>query len=180
MSQYLHHVSGIFANRMEAKITLDKIIDQGLPRERTNIFESSVELPATTQQAKSNATLKNMVVDGTIGAAVGTSVGALAEMAFVLENVSLFIVSPMLAPFALLGLGAGLGGIMGATIGAGPMAEHKVQSPKKAGWFSDLIKDAISNGQVVLVIKTISIDETKKVKKVIKAAVANYTDVNAA
>lgn len=97
----------------------------------------------------------------------------LTEIAFVLENVSLFIASPLIAPLALLGWGASLGAMTGATVGT------KIRSKKNNKWFSDLIKDAISNGQVVLVIKTISIQETKQVKEVIQAAVGNYSDVNA-
>ncbi len=174
MDQYRHHVSGIFANRVEAGSTLDKLVEQGLPRERLQIFESGSALPAATQQAKSNEVLKDMVVDGAIGTAVGTGIGALAEVALIAANVSLFVASPLIAPLALLGWGASLGGMAGATVGA------KISSEKKEGWFSDLIKDAISNGQVVLVAETRTNQETEIARKIIQTSVGNYKDVNTA
>lgn len=174
MDQYRHHVSGIFVNHIEAGGTLEKLVEQGLPRERLQIFESDSALPAATQQAKSNEVLKDMVVDGTIGAAVGTGIGALAEVALIAANVSLFVASPVIAPLALLGWGASLGGMAGATVGA------KISSEKKEGWFSDLIKDAISNGQVVLVAETRTKQETEIARKVIQTSVGNYKDVNTA
>ncbi len=172
MDKYHHHVSGIFARHEEAKSALSKLIERGLPHGRLHIFTSDSVLPASTQQAKSNEVLKDMVVDGAIGTAVGTGIGALAEVALVAANVSLFVASPLLAPLALLGWGASLGALTGATIGS------KVSPEEKKGWFSDLIRDAISNGQVVLVAETITKQETAIAREVIQASVGDYKDVN--
>jgi hypothetical protein len=170
MSQYRHHVSGIFSNRREAANTWDILIKQGIPSEQLQIFESDTSLPATTQQAKSNEVLKDMVVHGVIGTAVGTGVGALAQVALVAANVSLFIASPLVAPLALLGWGASLGGLAGATYGA------KIGSNKE-GWLSDLVKDAISSGQVVLVAETSTKQQTVIAREVIQTSVGNHKDV---
>jgi len=174
MNEYRHHVSGIFAHRKDADSAFSRLIKQGVPKGRIQIFESDSTLPAATQQAKSNKVLKDMVVDGAIGTAVGVGIGALAEVALVAANVSLFVASPLLAPLALLGWGASLGATAGATVGA------KVSSEKKEGWFSDLIRDAISNGQVVLVVETLTKQETEIAKEVIKISVNDYADVSKA
>lgn len=173
MDQYRHHVSGIFLNRIEAETTLDQLIKDGISKKQLQIYDSNAKLPAATQQAKSNAVLKDMVVDGAIGTAVGTGIGALTQVALVAANVSLFIASPLVAPLALLGWGASLGAMAGATYGA------KVGSKKK-GWLADLVKDAISSGQVVLVAVTNTKQETEIASNTIQSAVGNHKDVKSA
>lgn len=173
MRQYRHHVSGIFANRVIASTTLDILVKQGIHSNQLEIFESKSSLPVRTQQAKSNRVLKDMLVDGAIGAAVGTGIGALTQVVLIATNVSLFIASPLVAPLALLGWGASLGGMAGATYGA------KIGS-KRVGWLSDWVKDAILNGQVVLVAETRSKQETDIAKEIIQSSVGNYKDVSTA
>jgi hypothetical protein len=174
MDNYIHHVSGIFSHRDAATSALTRLVDSGIPNNRLQLFDSNSTLPASSQQAKSNVVLKDMVVDGAIGTAVGTGIGALAEVALVAANVTLFVASPLIAPLALLGWGASLGATIGATVGA------KVSSENKEGWLSDLIKDAITNGQVVLVVKTLTKHETEIAQEVIKLSVDNYKDVSVA
>jgi hypothetical protein len=173
MSQYRHHVSGIFSNRIEAESTLNVLIERGLSSEQILIFDSDATLPASTEQAKSNEVLKDMAVDGVIGTTVGTGIGALAQVALIAANVSLFIASPLVAPLALLGWGASLGAMAGATYGA------KVGSEKE-GWLSDLVKDAISAGQVVLVAQTNTKQETDIAREAIQTSVGNHKDTNTA
>ncbi len=174
MDKYIHHVSGIFSHRDAATSALSRLFDKGIPQKRMQLFDSNSTLPASSQLAKSNEVLKDMVVDGVVGTVVGTGIGALAEVALVAANVTLFVASPLIAPLALLGWGASLGATIGATIGA------KVSSEKKEGWFSELIKDAISNGQVVLVVETLTKHETEIAQEVIKLSVDNYKDVSVA
>jgi len=174
MNKYIHHVSGIFSHREAAESAHSRLVDKGIPQNRLQIFDSNSILPASSQQAKSNEVLKDMVLSGAIGTAVGTGIGALAEVALVAANVTLFVASPLIAPLALLGWGGSLGATIGATVGA------KVSSENKDGWLSDLIKDAISNSQVVLVVETISKQETEIAQAVIKLSVDNYKDVSVA
>lgn len=110
MNEYRHHVSGIFANRAEAQSAFANLVEKGLQGVQMQIFDTGSELPAVTQQTKSNQVLKDMVVDGAIGTAVGTGIGGLAGVAVIATNVSLFVASPLLAPLAPLGWGASLGG----------------------------------------------------------------------
>jgi hypothetical protein len=167
-----HYVSGFFASKEDAESTLSALIAKGLPAERLNIFKTNLDPSVSKTEAKSNEVLKDMVVDGAIGATVGTGIGALAEVALIAANVSLFIASPLVAPLALLGWGASLGAMAGATIGS------KVGADDKGGRFSDMIRDAISNGQIVLVAETTTEDETALAQKTIQAAVGNHKDIN--
>ncbi len=77
--------------------------------------------PPPAAEDGSDAVLKAVLVDG----AVGTGLGALAGLALVATNVTLFIASPLLAPLMLLGSGASVGGVMGAMAGASGDAENE-------------------------------------------------------
>jgi hypothetical protein len=130
--------------------------------------------PLSASASDSNEVLTNVLVDGAIGTAVGTGVGALAQVALVAASVSLFIASPLVAPLVMLGWGASLGGFIGAAAGAQKDVEHK------DGWLSDLIRDAIANGQVVLVAQTLTMEETSIARRVIEASVGESRDVASA
>jgi hypothetical protein len=170
MKEYLHHVSGVFESRENANKASASLMEKGFKQESIQIFENGSDLPISTQKTKSDEVLKDMFVDGGIGAAVGTGIGGLAGVALIAANVTLFVASPLLAPLVLLGWGASLGGTVGATIGS------KVSSDGNDGWFSDFIKDAITNGQVVLVVATKSRQETDIAKKEIEIYVGSYKD----
>lgn len=170
MDEYRHHVSGFFAHCDQAESAFSRLVEKGLPRERLQIFKTDSEVSAPAAKSGSNAVLKDVLVDGAIGTAVGTGIGALAQVALVVANVSLFVASPLVAPLAMLGWGASLGGLIGAAAGA----------ESKEGKFSELIHDAISNGQVVLVAQTRTEKETAIAREVIEAAVGDSTDFNTA
>ncbi len=174
MNAYRHHVSGFFANRAEAESAQSRLIEHGIPRDRLNLVEERSAASPPTPHAASNEVLHDVVVDGAIGVAAGVGVGALAELALVAANVSLFIASPLVAPLVMLGWGASLGGLVGAAAGAQTGVKHK------DGWFSDLIRDAIASGQVVLVAETLTEQETAGARQVIETAVGEAKDVSMA
>ena len=172
MSNYRHHLSGFFAHLPQAEQVVSKLIANGIPRERIHLFDkNSVE----SGQAAINRTatdsddkvLKDVVVDGAIGAVVGTGIGALVEVGLIMANVTLFVASPLIAPLVLLGWGASLGGIVGASAGAG----------EKIKPLSDLVHDAIVAGQIVVVAETTSEAETKIAGEIFQAAIGDYNDV---
>lgn len=172
MDEYRHHVSGFFARRQEAEEAFSRLIDRGLPRSQLYIVEADSAPHVAAPQSDSNAVLKDVFVDGAVGAAVGTGIGALAEVGLVAANVSLFIASPLIAPLVMLGWGASLGGLIGSAVGAESHAENK------DGKFSALIRDAISRGQVVLVAETRTKHETEIAAEIIKASVGDYENVS--
>lgn len=178
MDAYLHHVSGFFSSREEAEIISTKLAGRGLPPERLRIFAGDASSVAESS-ADSNEALKNVIVDGSIGAAVGAGVGALAQVALTAANVSLFIAGPLIAPLVMLGWGVSLGGLVGASVGAS--SDAAPSDPKhKDGWFADLISDAVSNGQAVLVAETRTEEETLLAQRIIRASVGDFKDVDAA
>jgi len=180
MDAYRHHVSGFFAHREEAESASSRLAKQGIPREQLQIFDDAAKAPpAPAPLAESNGVLKDVLVDGAIGAAVGTGIGALTELALLAVNVSLFVASPLIAPLALLGWGASLGGFVGASTGAS-IGDSTDGAKHKDGSFADLVSDAISKGQVVLVVETKTEAETLIAQNVIGTAVGDYKDANAA
>lgn len=175
MSEYRHHVSGFFAHTGHAESALVSLAARGLPRKRLHLLKAESTPQIAASHSRSNAVLKDVRVDGAIGTAVGTGLGALAEVALVAANVSLFIASPLIAPLVMLGWGASLGGFAGAAVGAGSMTET---TPSKTnGKFADLIGDAIAGGHVVLVAETRTVQETAIARDVIQAAVGKVRDV---
>lgn len=172
MNEYIHHVSGFFAHREAAHNALTILVERGLPREQLHIFETDAAVPASAHESESNEVLKDVLVDSAIGTAIGTGIGALGEVALVVANVSLFIASPLLAPIMMLGWGATIGALVGASAGAASGIEHK------DGKFAELIGDAISNGQYVLVVKTRTEQETAIAREVIQQSVGDYNDIS--
>ena len=167
MSEYLHHVSGFFAHRDQALDVQQKLLEAGIPDTRIHVLDKTTPFPPHEATEDSNGVLKDILVDGAIGTAVGTGVGVLTQIAFVTANVSLFVASPLVAPLVLLGWGAGLGGFLGAAVGAA----------KKPKPFADLVKDAIGNDQYVVIIETLTPEETTQAKNVIQEAVGDFTDI---
>jgi hypothetical protein len=170
MKGYRHHVSGFFVDRNQADAALARLVALGLPRTQIQVLTKDSAAATVTPHPASDVVLKDILVDGAIGTAVGTGLGALAEFALIAANVSLFVASPLVAPLAMLGWGATLGGFIGAATGTG----------NREGTFSDLIRDAISGGHVVLVAETLSVQETALAQEVIQASVGECEDVDAA
>lgn len=118
MAEHRHHVTGFSGDRHDAQNGLSSLVEQGLPRDRLQIFRTDSSTPGPTSKEGNHAVLKVVLVDGAIGTAVGTSLGALAGVALIAENVSLFFAGPLLAPLMLLSWGTGISGLIGATTGA--------------------------------------------------------------
>ncbi|WP_300438965.1 hypothetical protein [Zoogloea sp.] len=170
MDNYQHHVSGFFARREDAERALLRLVDGGLARDQLLILDTD-RAPAPVQPvAGSHQVLMDVLKDGAIGTAVGTGVGVLTQLALVAANVSLFVASPLIAPLALLGWGASLGGFIGAAAGVG----------EQKGPFGDLVRDAIAAGQVVLLAETRTEQEAVLARQVIEAAVGDYSESGAA
>ena len=150
-----------------------------MPRERLQRFDTDTPALAPAPQEDSNAVLKDVLVDGTIGTAVGAGLGGLAQVALVAANVSLFIASPLLAPLVMLGWGASIGGLLGATVGATKGADDSIKTgaDKKDGWLSDLVRDAIASEQTVLVMRAQTEQEASIARQVIQASVGDYEEV---
>lgn len=176
MDEHRHHVSGFFATRDAAQETLDALVAQGLPRAQVQLFAADAAAAAPEPAADSNAVLKRVFVDGAIGTAVGTGLGALGEVALVAANVSLFIASPLLAPLVMLGWGASIGAVIGASVGATAGATPPPAADRQ-GWLSTLVGDAIAAGQVVLVVQTRTPEQTRIARDLIRASVGDYRDI---
>lgn len=164
MNEQSHIVSGIYTTRAEAEAVLERLVERGVPRGEIYIVDHPA-IPETPKMTSDNEALKDIVVDGSIGAVVGTGIGVLAEVALVAANVTLFVASPLIAPLAMLGWGAALGGAVGTD----------KKEKKKEGMFSELVLDVIKEGHVVLVANTWTEEEVAVVREVIGDSVAQQT-----
>lgn len=166
MNAYKHFVSGFFEHKDQVDLAVEQLRLQQIPSTQIHAIRAEDFDKDHPPAEDSNHVLKEVLVDGAAGAAVGTGVGIVAEIALLTANVSLFVASPIVAPLVLLGWGAGLGGFLGATIGAS----------KKTKPFLALVDDAIKTGQQVLIVETYTEQETAKVQQVIKEITGDYQE----
>nr|WP_315426558.1 hypothetical protein [uncultured Albidiferax sp.] len=174
MDHRKHYVSGFFATREAALEARNALMVRGLPKDQLQLFATDATATAPASKGDSDAVLKDVFVDGTIGTVVGTGIGALAEVALVAANVSLFVASPLLAPLVMMGWGASVGALVGATVGA--TAQEKTVPAGEEGWLSALVTDAIATGQVVLVATTHTDAQTATARQLIEASVGDCKD----
>jgi len=160
MLEQTHIVSGIYTSRAEAQAVCERLVDRGLSRGQMNIVESAA-VDGNRAMAKDNETLKDVLVDGSVGAAVGTVIGGLGEVALVAANVTLFVASPLIAPLFMLGWGAFIGGLVGAAAGA------EKSDAKKEGKLSELVLDVIRSGHVVLIAHALTASEAGVAREII-------------
>lgn len=166
MENYRHYVSGFFAHRDQAEKAIVDLVSAGLPLARIHLFDKDSRPPIHTAAESSDSVLKDIMVDGAIGTAVGTGIGALLSVGMAAASVTLFVASPIIGPLVMLGWGASLGGLVGASVGAA----------QKARPLSDLVHDAITSGSLVVIVETLSSDETSSAANIFKEAVGDYTE----
>lgn len=151
MENYLHRVLGVYPSRAAADAVLQELVRQGLPQDKLEILEPGSAAGASRLPgADSDDVLTQVLRDGAIGTAVGTAAGAVGTAALVAAGISVFVASPLIAPLAMLGWGASVGGLLGAAAGA---QSHK-------GNVSDLVRDALEAGHVGLLAYTTTEAET--------------------
>jgi len=145
MAPYLHRVVGLYPSLDLAQKARDLMMAKGLPSTQISVLTAgsmgAVAVAGADAKADSDDVLQDLLRDGAIGTAVGMAAGAGVSIALAAANLTLFIASPVLGALYLLGWGASLGGLVGAVVGA----------ERSKGDVSTLIKDALSNSQVVLV-----------------------------
>lgn len=166
MAPYLHRVVGLYPSLDLAHEARDLMIAKGLPATQIRVLTAgsmgAVAVAGADAKADSDDVLKDVLRDGAIGTAVGTAAGAGVSIALAAANLTLFIASPVLGALYLVGWGASLGGLVGAVVGA----------ERSKGDVSTLIKDALSNGQVVLVAHARTEAETRTAQQVVSEPVA--------
>ena len=157
MESYLHRVVGLYLTRGTADSVRDKLIAGGLPAQSIRILEPGIDPAGADGASDSDDVLKDLLRDGAIGTAVGTAAGAGVSIALAAANLTLFIANPVLGVLSLLGWGAGLGGLVGAVVGA----------ERSKGDVSRLIKDALAAGQFVLVVHAATEAHTVEAQRVL-------------
>lgn len=140
MHDYLHRVYGIYETRHEAERINRELMAQGFAREQLELLDKTQ--PDRELLPDSDEVRNEVMADGAIGTVAGAGVGVLGEAALAAVNVSLFVASPVVGTLTMMGWGAMVGGLIGASIGAGSQQTRR---------FSDLVHDAIDSGYAVLI-----------------------------
>lgn len=168
-----HRISAIYPNREEAELTRKSLIARGIPASDVTVLH---EAPSPAVDADllgeegSDEVLKDVLVDGAIGTAVGTGVGAIGAVLMVAGSVTLFVASPVVAPLAMLGWFASVGGLVGAAAGANANSRTK-------GKFSELVMDAIKAGNTVLIARTHNETDRQLTKEIIDVSFKGRDEV---
>ena len=161
-------VSGIYASRFEAESVRSHLLEVGLPCEQIEVVERVRADDHSSALSDSDGVLKEVLIDGAVGTVVGTGLGAIGEAVLAAANITLFTTSPFVAPLAMLGWGASVGGLIGAAIGAGGV--------KKKGRLSDILLYAIRSGHVTLIAHTRSEQETRLASGVMGASMVGRSE----
>ncbi|WAC44459.1 hypothetical protein OU997_19870 [Pseudomonas sp. SL4(2022)] len=172
MDLYHHHISGFFSQRSSAEQALAQLIQRGMHSEQLHIFSSGIQAqPEQVAQTSRNRQWRDRLIDIAIGMAIGIGIGALIAVALIVSEARLLYTSALLAPFALMGMGAFMGGALGSVIGAS--ASTGLQHGK-------LTKRLDKTVDVVLLAQTHSAQETTLAREVIKATAGLVKDINMA
>jgi len=167
MDNYLHRVLGLYATRAEAESTRDKLVEAGLPLDKVSILEPGQGSGALEGKADSDDVLREVLREGAIGSAIGTLIGAAGTIALAAANITLLIASPVVGTLSMLGWGATLGGTVGAAMGA----------QRSKGDVSDLVKDSLAKGHVVLIAHAASEQQTAIARKMIGVSMGEAGDL---
>lgn len=160
-----HTVSAVYPSRVEAEGVRQVLLERGIAAGEIRIFH---EAPSQPAEEVSDDVLKDVLVDGSIGTVVGTGVGALGTLAIVASGITLFVASPVVAPLAMLGWFAGIGGIVGAAVGAG----------RKEGRFSELVRDAVKAGNTVLLVRTHCATDQELARNIVEASFRGRDEIS--
>lgn len=145
-------LAGIYASRPEAERVGRLLQEGGLPSAQIEVIERVRADDFNPQLMDADGVLKDVLVDGMAGTIVGTGIGAAGEAILAAANLTLFTASPLIAPLAMLGWGAALGGLMGAAMGANGV--------NKRGKLSEVVLYAIRSGHVTLLAHVRNQQET--------------------
>ena len=139
VSRPKHVFSAVYPSREEADGVRLQLEERGIRAGQIRICH---EAPPQLADDGSDDVLKDVLVDGGIGTLVGTGVGALGTLAIVASGVTLFVASPVVAPLAMLGWFASIGGVVGAPSapttrkGASPSWWRMRSRPATRCWWS--------------------------------------------
>jgi hypothetical protein len=156
MENYQHRVYGLYANRQEADQIRAQLLQQGFKPDQLQLVDKSQSDKEITPD--SDEVRNEVVIDGAIGTAAGAGIGALGEVALAAANVSLFVASPVLGTLTMIGWGAAVGGLVGATIGAG------AEDTKR---FSGIVQDAVKSGHAALIVYAMNEEQTTLAQAII-------------
>jgi len=161
-------VTGIYASRIEAETVRGHLVEQGLPLAQVEVVQRVRADDNNRPLAEADNVLKSMLIDSAVGAVVGTAIFAVGEAALALANVILFTASPLVAPLAMLGWGAALGAVVGATFG--------YDGVTKTGRLADAVLHAIRSGHTTVIARARTEEESKLATGIIGPSIVEHSE----
>ena len=156
-----HRVLGFYAALVDAQAVRLNLLAQGMPSAAIELLMPGARGVRQEARADSDSVRDEVLRAGAIGTAVGTLAGAAGTAVLAVVGVSLFLAAPVVGALAMLGWGAGVGGLVGAIAGA----------ERSRGDVSDLIQDALAGGHVVLAVQAANPAQARLAERLIGASV---------
>jgi hypothetical protein len=165
-----HRISALYADVAAAQHVRATLLRNGFAADAIEIRQHlDADADAHAPTDSSDDVIKEVLVDSAIGAALGAGIGAIGTVVLITTSVTLFVASPLIAPLALMGNLATVGGLLGGAFGAADK-----ETP-----FSAVVTEALAAGNVMLLVKTHNADENTLAKKLISASLNDVADKQA-
>jgi hypothetical protein len=162
-----HRISALYADVTAAQQVRARLLDSGFTEDAIEIRQHKEGVADDhTPADSSDEVIKEVLTDSAIGAALGVGIGAIGTVVLITTSVTLFVASPLIAPLALMGNLATVGGLLGGAFGAADK-----ETP-----FSAVVTEALAAGNVMLLVKTHNADENTLAKKIISESLYSPDD----
>lgn len=143
MSQTSHKVAGIYPDHANARAAVEALRQAGIGEEAIAMVDKDDWQSAFTDPHTVTERAKHKLASGT---GIGAGLGALGAGALVAAEVAVIAAAPVLAMLAGAGLGAAAG-----TAYTG-VSSSSVREPV----FRDVVREAVTQGHVVVIVRTFS------------------------
>lgn len=151
---HLLRLVGLYRSRAAAAHARDQLQSQGFAPQQIRLLEPGAWLDGAPDK---DDVRKDLMREGVIDTAIGSPSGDGVAVSLPMARLTLFISNQVLGSLYEIGWGASLGGVMNGVAGAERSREHVTQ----------LINDALSAGQAVLVVYANTDQEAARVQHVI-------------
>ncbi len=157
-------VFGIYKNRIQAEMAVDRIVTAGFVHTAISVLLPDIESSKDFAHEKSTKAPEGTTAGVATGGVIGGTLGLLAGIgALAIPGVGPFIAAgPIMASLAGLGVGGALGGLVGALVGMG-IPEYEAKR------YEGRVKD----GGVLLSVHCDTSDEVTKAKELLKSTGAD-------
>jgi len=179
LNPYCHQISGIFEQKVNARLAKDALIKKGILESQISITQHLTNTFGSAPLAQSSYLGERMLVMSCIGAINGIFLACLAELALVTMDESLLHSKWGISTMLLLCSGVTIGAIIGMLVGAmmrDDQANHHRLSQLPARGYQ-WIRMLMSKKKIKLSVMSYSIEQTAIVAEVMHHSAHDYCDL---